>query len=110
MKFYVPIMDEESHRFWNLIQSLLFCEGRFTTDRRIQSLLWEGNAADPRSVIVGEDLPGGKVADPVMVIQESEDFPESMMFVCTLAMFTAREAPVAWAVSEHFRVVEFDEV
>jgi len=109
MKFYVPIMDEESHRFWTFIQNILCREGRFTTDRRIQSLLWEGNAADPRSVIVGEDLPGGKVADPVMVIQESEDFPESMMFVCTLAMFTARTPPLALAVSEHFRVVEFDE-
>jgi hypothetical protein len=109
MKFYVPIMDEESHRFWNLIQSLLFCEGRFTTDRRIQSLLWEGNAADPRSVIVGEDLPGGDEDDPVMVIHESSFFPDTMMFACTLAMFMERRPPVALAVSEHVRVVEFDE-
>ena len=108
MKFYVPMMEEESELFWNTLQSLLGCDDRFTTDRRIQALLWEGDARDPRSIVVGRDLPGGEKDDPVLVILESEAFPETMMFVCTLAVFKERQAPVALAISEHVRVVEFD--
>ena len=108
MRFYVPLMQEESQYFWNVIQSLLFCEYRFTTDRRIRGLFWEGDYTDRRSIIVGEDLPGGEECDPVMVIHESSFFPDTMMFVCTLAMFMEKRPPVALAVSEHVRVVEFD--
>ena len=108
MKFYVPMMEEESELFWNVLQSILVCGDRFTTDRRIQALLWEGDATDPRSIIVGRDLPDGERDDPVLVIHESEAFPETMMFVCTLAIFKERQAPVALAISEHMRVVEFD--
>lgn len=108
MKFYVPMMDEESQLFWNVIRSTLFMEHRFTTDRRIRGLFWEGDAIDRRSVLVGEDLPGGEEGDPVMVIHESSFFPDTMMFACTLAMFMERRPPVALAVSEHFRVVQFD--
>ncbi len=109
MKFYVPMMDEESELFWNTIQSLLGCDDRFTTDRRIQALLWEGDSTDPRSIVVGRDLPDGERNDPVLVIQESEGFPETMMFVCTRAIFLERLAPVALAITEHVRVVEFDD-
>jgi hypothetical protein len=108
MKFFVPLVREESQLFWNVVHSGLFCRYRFATPRRIQALLWEGDAADPRSVIVGEDLPGGARGDPVMVIHESEFFPGMMMFVCTLGMFLEREPPVALALTEHMRVVEFE--
>jgi hypothetical protein len=60
VKFYVPPMDEESQLFWNVTQTSLFCDDRFTTDRRIRSLFREGDATDRRSVLVGEDLPGGE--------------------------------------------------
>jgi hypothetical protein len=43
-----------------------------------------------------------------MVIHESSFFPGTMMFACTLAMFMERRAPVALAISENVRVVEFD--
>jgi len=109
MNFYVPLMDEKSQFFWNLIRSNLFFEYRFTTDRRIRGLFWEGDSTDRRSVLVGEDLPGGDEDDPVMVIHESSFFPGTMMFACTLAMFMERRPPVALAISEHVRVVEFDE-
>lgn len=64
--------------------------------------------ADPRSVIVGEDLPGGDEGDPIMVIHESQFLPHTMMFVCALGMFLDRDAPVALALTEHWRVVEFE--
>lgn len=108
MKFFVPLFERESQLFWNVVHSGLFCRYRFTTPRRIRALLWEGDAADPRSVIVGEDMPGGEEGDAVMVIHESEFFPGTMMFVCTLGTFLAREPPVALALSEHMRVVEFE--
>lgn len=108
MKFYVPAFDEKSQLLWNVVHSTLFIRYRFTTERRIQALLWEGDPTDPRSVIVGEDLPGGEEGDPVLVIHESRFLPETMMFVCTLGMFLDEEPPAAWAVTEHVRVVEFD--
>lgn len=108
MKFFVPLFDKEGQFFWNVVHSTLFCRYRFATDRRIQALLWEGDTTDPRSVIVGKDLPGGAEDDPVMVIHESQFFPGTMMFACTLSMFLARKPPVALALTEHMRVVEFD--
>lgn len=108
MKFYVPWMDKESELFWNIVQSLLLCDDRVTTNRRIQALLWEGDPAHPRSIVVGRDLPGGAADDPVLVIHESSAFPGTMMFICTLAIFEARQGCMALAISEHVRVVEFD--
>jgi hypothetical protein len=108
MKFYVPWMEKESELFWSVVQDLLAWDERFTTDRRIQALLWEGDPADPRSTVVGKDLPGGEADDPVLVIHESSAFPGTMMFVCTLAIFEERQSCMALALSEHMRVVEFD--
>ncbi len=45
----------------------------------------------------------------MLVIQESEFLPEVMMFVTTERTLMAEEDPVALALSEHWRVVEFDE-
>ena len=108
MKFFVPLFEREGELFWNLVQSTLFMRYRFATDRRIQALLWEGDAADPRSIIVGEDMPGGEEGDAVMVIHESQFLPGTMMFVCTLGMFLDREPPLALALTEHWRVVDFE--
>jgi hypothetical protein len=44
----------------------------------------------------------------VLLILESGFLPGVMMFVCTRSMFMAEEPPVALAISEHVRVVEFD--
>ena len=108
MKFFVPLFEREGQLFWNVVHSTLFMRYRFATDRRIQALLWEGDAADPRSIIVGEDLPGGEEGDLVMVIHESQFLPGTMMFVCTLGMFLERKPPLALALTEHMRVVEFE--
>jgi hypothetical protein len=108
MNFYVPGLGEISMMFWDTMYGLLWDRGRVATDRLIQALLWEGDSADPRSIIVGEDLPGGEEDDPVLVILESEFLAGMMMFVCTRSMFLAEEPPVALAISEHVRVVEFD--
>jgi hypothetical protein len=108
MNFYVPGLGEISMMFWDTMYGLLWDRGRVATDRLIQALLWEGDSTDPRSVIVGRCLPGGDEDDPVLVILESEFLPETMMFVCTRSMFLAEEPPVALAISEHVRVVEFD--
>ena len=109
MNFYVPGLGEISMMFWNTVHNLLFDRYRFANLRRIQALLWEGDSTDPRSVIVGEDLPGGEEDDPVLIILESEFLAGMMMFVCTRSMFLAEQPPVALAISEHVRVVEFDE-
>lgn len=95
--------------FWNTVHNLLGERDRYANLRRIQSLLWEGDSTDPRSVIVGRPLHGGDADDPVLVILESEAFEGMMMFVCTRDRFMAEEPPVALAISEHVRVVEFDE-
>jgi len=108
MKFFVPLFEREGQLFWNVVHNHLFYRYRLATLRRIQALLWEGDAADPRSVIVGEALPGGGEDDPVMVIHESEFLPGTMMFVCTLGMFLDREPPLTLALTEHWRVVEFE--
>ena len=108
MKFFVPLFEREGELFWNVVHNHLFFRYRFATLRRIRALLWEGDSADPRSIVVGEDLPGGEEGDPVMVIQESQFLPGTMMFVCTLGMFLDREPPLAMALTEHWRVVEFD--
>jgi len=108
MKFFVPVVHEEGQLFWNLVQSQLFIRYRFTTQRRIEALLWEGDDEDERSIFIGGNLPGGAEEDPVMVIHESEFFPGVMMFVCTLRMFLEREPPVALALTEHVEVVEFE--
>lgn len=109
MKFYVPGLGEIGMMFLDTIYELLWDRGRVANDRLIQALLWEGDATDPRSIIVGQCLPGGDADDPVLVILESKAFAGMMMFVCTRGMFLAEEPPVALAISEHVRVVEFDE-
>lgn len=108
MKFYVPHFGEVSELCWNTLHNALGYRDRFANLRRIQSLLWEGDSTDPRSVIVGRDLPGGEEDDPVLVIHESEAFAGMMVFVITLGMLLDDEDPVALALSEHVRVVEFD--
>ncbi|MGQ0588598.1 MAG: hypothetical protein ACT4N8_03565 [Sphingosinicella sp.] len=50
----------------------------------------------------------GEEGDAVMVIHESQFLPGTMMFVCTLGMFLEREPPAALALTEHWRVVEFE--
>ncbi len=109
MKFYVPRLGEMSEQCWNILHNALFYRYRFATLRRIQALLWEGDPEDERSVIVGEPLPGGDADDIVLVIHESEILPEVMMFVTTTETLMAEEDPVALALTEHWRVVEFDE-
>ena len=108
MKFYVPSFGELSEYCWNTLHNELFYRYRFATLRRIQSLLWEGDAAHERSVIVGEALPGGAEDEIVLVIHESGFLPEVMMFVYTTATLMEEEDPVALALTEHWRVVEFD--
>jgi hypothetical protein len=109
MKFEVPGFGDLSEYCWNTLHNALFYRYRFATLRRIRALLWEGDPADARSVIVGEPLPGGAADEIVLVIHESEFLPDMMMFVTTERTLMAEEDPVALALSEHFRVVEFDE-
>lgn len=109
MNFYVPRFGELSDYCWKVLHNALFYRFRFATLRRIQALLWEGDADHERSVVVGRDLPGGEEDDPVLVIHESLFLPGVMMFVVTLGMLFAEEDPVALALSEHWEVVEFDE-
>jgi hypothetical protein len=45
----------------------------------------------------------------VLVIHESGVLPDVMMFVTTTGTLIAEEDPVALALTEHWRVVEFDE-
>jgi hypothetical protein len=108
MRFYVPLFGDDSRLLWNVVHNDLFHRYRFASLRRIRALLWQGDARDDRSVIVGEDLPGGPEGDPVLVIQESDAFPY-MMFVCTLGMFRRKEAPIALALAKGWQVVDFDE-
>lgn len=108
MNFYVPGLGEISMLFWDTVYGLLYDRGRVATERLIQALFWEGDSTDPRSVIVGRPLHGGDADDPVLVILESEAFEGMMMFVCTRDRFMAEQPPVALAISEHVRVVEFD--
>lgn len=108
MKFYVPRFGDVSELCWNTLHNLLFYRYRFATLRRIQALLWEGDADHERSVIVGEPLPGGAPDEIVLVIHESGFLPGVMMFVTTTGTLVAEEDPVALALSEHWRVVEFD--
>jgi hypothetical protein len=81
MKFYVPHFGDVSELCWNTLHNELFYRYRFATLRRIQALLWEGDGADPRSVIVGERLPGGAADEIVLVIHESQFLQNMMMFV-----------------------------
>lgn len=108
MRFHVPGLGELSEICWNSLHNELFYHYRFATLRRIQALLWEGDPDHERSVIVGKDLPGGEEDERVLVILESEFLPEMMMFVFTTETIMEDEDPVALALSEHFRVVEFD--
>lgn len=108
MKFYVPHFGEASELCWNTLHNALFDRYRFATLRRIRALLWEGDEGDERSVIVGEPLPGGAAHEIVLVIHESEFLPGVMMFVTTTETLLAEADPVALALSEHWRVVEFD--
>lgn len=108
MKFYVPLFGDDSRLLWNVVHNELFGRYRFASLRRIQALLWQGDARDGRSVIVGEGLPGRPEGDPVLVIHQSDAFPY-MMFVCTLGMFGRKEAPIALALTKGWQVVDFDE-
>jgi hypothetical protein len=108
MNFYVPVFDEDGQLLWNLVRSKLFTDGRFTTDRRIQALLWEGDADHPDSVIVGEERADGEDGDVVLVIHESSLFPD-MVFVHTLGQFFAKEAPSALALTKGWQIVDFDD-
>lgn len=108
MKFFVPFFGEHSRLLWNVVHNGLFDRYRFASLRRIQALLWQGDARDHRSVIVGGNLPGRPQGDPVLVIQESDAFPY-MMFVCTLGMFQRKEAPIALALTKGWQIVDFDE-
>ena len=108
MNFYVPLFGDDGRLLWNVLHNALLHRYRFASLRRIQALLWQGDARDDRSVIVGGDLPGGPEGDPVLVIHESAAFPY-MMFVCTLAMFGRKEAPIALALTKGWQVVDFDE-
>ncbi|HEV7659929.1 MAG TPA: hypothetical protein VGO55_08800 [Allosphingosinicella sp.] len=108
MNFYVPLFGDDSRLLWNVVHNDLFDRYRFASLRRIQALLWQGDARDDRSVIVGADFPGGPEGDPVLVIHESDAFPY-MMFVCTLGMFRRKEAPIALALTKGWQVVYFDE-
>jgi len=107
MKFYAPYAGEDSQRVWRLVQSGLARRGRFTTGRRIHALLCLEDSE--KSVVVDYDLPGGAADDPVLVIQESSQFP-GLVFVQTLDGFQAMREPVALALGEGWRVVDFDEV
>lgn len=108
MNFYVPLMAEESQLFWNVTQSQLFIRYRFTTDRRVRALLWQGDEDDPRSIRVGHEMPGDEEGNAVMTIHESSFFPD-MLFVSTLGMFLDKEDPVAVAVTRGWLVVDFDD-
>ena len=109
MNFFVPVFEDDAMLVWNVVHNALGERWRFARLRRIQALLREGDPEDWESVIVGEDLPGGRDHDPVLVILESEAFAGLMYFVCTLSMLVEKLPPAALALATGWQVVEFDD-